>query len=794
MRGDTAMGTGFVGRLADGAAMHTVALLLAVAPQIITAQESRDRSEASRAPLQLVDVLAIREFPDRVPLDLSPDARFVTFTLRKRLRADTLLARATNGYFLPTGAPLDMAGTDVHVTDTRTGETRNISDGRGSSWGGAWSPDSRTLAFYSDRDGVSRVWVWDRETTTLRRVSDAPVRPYWGFQTIRWSPDGRSILVKLSPLGLSPEQLEGLLPATPGQASSATSPATTGKVTATVFVAKPAADTARRPALALDLDSARSFLNVELSDLGAVDVGSGRVKRLARHVRAIGYRWSPDGTRVAFTTRQPDAGRGLLVYDNYDLFVTDTLGQPRLVAPRMIQDYGQRFSWSPTGDRLAFQSRRALHVIATSPDAASRQVTPAEREFTHEYRAPLWRDRETLLEATRDTLWRISVLTGRVTPVAAPAARRVMEIVASADAAHAAAGTIPLAVQDVVTKRAGFHSGSRQLLEDDIALGATDLSYHLDVSDDGRTIAYVVERSDRPPEVWIADAAFARARRLTDLHSTVTRMRVGRTRLVRWTGPTGEPLSGALLLPADFEPSKRYPMIVKVYGGSRLSGRLNRFGLEAGVDNLQLLSTRGYAVLLPDAPLRVGSPLADLAATVMPGVDSVIAMGIADPERLGLLGHSYGGYSTLAILVQTTRFKAAVSSAGFSNLLTQYGEMRADGSAIGISWSERGQGRMGGSPWEFRARYLENSPFFFLDRVTTPVLLLHGGADRTVLPTRAEETFVALRRLGKEVTLVRYEGEEHHPGEWSIANATDYWDRIFEWFGRHLRPAGARMK
>ena len=274
----------------------------------------------------------------------------------------------------------------------------------------------------------------------------------------------------------------------------------------------------------------------------------------------------------------------------------------------------------------------------------------------------------------------------------------------------------------------------------------------------------------------------------------LARRRVGRTRLVRWTGPTREPLSGALLLPADFEPGKRYPMIVKVYGGSRLSGRLNRFGLEAGVDNLQLLSTRGYAVLLPDAPLRVGSPLADLAATVMPGVDSVIAMGIADPERLGLLGHSYGGYSTLAILVQTTRFKAAVSSAGFSNLLTQYGEMRADGSAIGIGWSERGQGRMGGSPWEFRARYLENSPFFFLDRVTTPVLLLHGGADRTVLPTRAEETFVALRRLGKEVTLVRYEGEEHHPGEWSIANATDYWDRIFEWFGRHLRPAVERMQ
>jgi len=127
-----------------------------------------------------------------------------------------------------------------------------------------------------------------------------------------------------------------------------------------------------------------------------------------------------------------------------------------------------------------------------------------------------------------------------------------------------------------------------------------------------------------------------------------------------------------------------------------------------------------------------------------------------------------------------------VSSGGFSNLFSQYGEMREDGSAIGINWSEKDQGRMGGNPWEFRQRYIENSPYFFLDRVRTPVLLLHGAADRTVLKARAEETFVALRRLGREVRLVEYAGEDHHPGSWSIANATDYWQRIFDWFDRYM--------
>lgn len=95
---------------------------------------------------------------------------------------------------------------------------------------------------------------------------------------------------------------------------------------------------------------------------------------------------------------------------------------------------------------------------------------------------------------------------------------------------------------------------------------------------------------------------------------------------------------------------------------------------------------------------------------------------------------------------------------------------------------------MGGHPWEHQQRYLENSPFFFLDRITAPVLLVHGGSDPIVLPRNADETFVGLRRLDKEVTFVRYEGEGHHPGEWSVENAIDYWDRIYDWLERHLTP------
>ena len=721
-------------------------------------------------PLQVRDVLSIREFADRVQVDLSPDGKFVAYTLKNPLRAAGAAADG-NRYFSNTGVSAAFRGTDIYVTEILASKTTNLTAEHGSNWSPVWSPDGRTLAFLSDRDGQVRVWLWDRTRREMRRVSPEPVRAFFGFESIRWSPNGRRIAVKLSLAGMSRAQLDRLLPLPPTTMARNTDPSV---VTASVFDATVARDTNASPTpppLALNLDSTRSFLNAELADLAVIDVRSGKVKRVAPHVRVMGWQWSPDGSRLAFTTRQPDGGRGLLVYDNYDLFVVDTTGKqrPRLVVPRMMQEYGLTFSWSPNGRTIALESDKSLLVVSRDSGEA-RRLDFGDRPFTESYRAPLWINDETLLAASGDTLWRVSATTGSPSVVAAPGERRLLEIVAPADAQRFLRRSVAIAVTDPATKVSGFRMydlASETMtgkLEDEIALGATDLAYNVDVSADGKTIAFVAERADRPPEVMVMQDVLSHMNRITNLNPQVTRLALGGAKLVQWTGPQGDILRGALLMPSSYVPGRRFPLVVKVYGGSRLSNRLNRFGLEAGIDNLQLLATRGYAVLDVDAPLRVGTPLNDLAADVLPAVDTVIAMGIADPTRLALMGHSYGGYSVLAILVQTNRFKAAVSSGGFSNLFSQYGEMRDDGSAVGI----------------------ENSPFFFLDRVRTPLLLLHGGADQTVLAARAAETFVALRRLGRPVELVRYEGEGHHPGSWSVANATDYWRRIFDWFDKYV--------
>ena len=171
---------------------------------------------------------------------------------------------------------------------------------------------------------------------------------------------------------------------------------------------------------------------------------------------------------------------------------------------------------------------------------------------------------------------------------------------------------------------------------------------------------------------------------------------------------------------------------------------------------------------------------------MLPALNRLIDQGMADPEHLGLMGQSYGGYCTLALLTQTNRFKAAVSVAGAVNLTSYYGILTKEGISNWLGWSETGQGRMGGSLWEKQDAYIDNSPLFYLDRVSTPVLLVHG----TAYPgeaAQAGEAFSALRRLGQRVELRLYEGEDHWPGYWSEGSLRDLCERVLSWFDAYVK-------
>jgi dipeptidyl aminopeptidase/acylaminoacyl peptidase len=281
-------------------------------------------------------------------------------------------------------------------------------------------------------------------------------------------------------------------------------------------------------------------------------------------------------------------------------------------------------------------------------------------------------------------------------------------------------------------------SGEEQVHLLDLAKGTSTLVFHafqtmscwcgfvVSLSRDGSRAAYIGQDIAHPSDVWVADNRFATTRQLTHFNPHIERRSLGVGESVSWRAH-GTTFNGTLLLPALYNPGKRYPMLLDVYPGLKTGTDLRNSFVLIPYANPQLFASHGYAVFIPDSVLHIGSPMRDIADVILPGVDKVIAMGIADPDRLGVFGMSYGGYGSLSLIVQTNRFKAAISEAGFSNLITVYAQMHSDGSDS-TGWAENDQGRMGGTPWQYRDRYIQNSPFFYLDRVQTPILLQYGGA------------------------------------------------------------------
>ncbi|MGI8916502.1 MAG: prolyl oligopeptidase family serine peptidase, partial [Chloroflexota bacterium] len=355
--------------------------------------------------------------------------------------------------------------------------------------------------------------------------------------------------------------------------------------------------------------------------------------------------------------------------------------------------------------------------------------------------------------------------------------------------------------QEIATRRGEFwrirlDGGPPEiLLADDRAFNAGPTSpissAFGDVSADGNLIVYAAEDETQPPEFWAADARFQQRRQVTHRNAHLAEAALGRSRLVSWTSVGGRRIQGALLLPADVQPGRPVPLVVGLYPGLNLSDGLHRWagGMLWAVVHRQQLVSRGYAVLCADvpAPEPARPPEEALAGIIMPGVQRLVEEGVADGEHLAAIGQSAGGRALLQLLTQTPIFGAAVVCSAGGNLSSIFGQLRLnpDGSPdmYGIHNAE---GWCGGPPWEQPLRYIQESPIFALDRIRTPVLLICGTEDTAVGAEQVGEVFVGLRRLEKEVTLLRYHGEGHVPSAYGEANRRDVTDRVLAWLAAHL--------
>ena len=742
-------------------------------------------------PLSIDDALATHTFEPTSAIELSPGGRYLAYTLTNPERPRARDARDTvHGAH---GVPDGLEGTGVWVLDTKTGVSTNVSGDARSSWGPSWSPDGKYLAFVSDRDGVVRSWVWDRRSARLVRVSERPVRTLSGFDAPRWLPSGSALIAKLAPHGT-----------TVAQSATGDTARSEGRTGATVIVYR-SAPNADDTATGLSISNDASATSRFVSDMAVVQVPSGTIRTLVRDQPVVMFDASPDGAHISYTTF---AGTGTASQQNhYDLnVVSPTDGHVRTIARRVPQAMGLNMSWSPDGGRLAYCGSN-YGAVSNTPtvggqcfvwrvgDSTSTSITEGEHpDFGSAFRRPTWSEEgDRIFLAAGGELWSASTAGGAPRRVAVTPNRRITEIIQQWNGRSVLPGRAPrdllVATFDTATKRSGFARvdlGSglvRQLVDEERSYASLPRA----VAAAGGVVYYVAEDAAHAQDLWRADSSFTDRHPVTHVNPQLDAYEFGQPRLVHWLNDEGRTLSGALLLPAGYQAGHTYPLALSLYGGATQSNDVYRFGGTSLVlANDQLLATRGYAVFSPDIPLRIGTPMRDIAADVLPGVNKIVDLGIANPDQLVAMGSSYGGYSVLALLTVTSRFKAAVSMSGLSDLFSFYATLTPNDLALSTGWAEQGQGRMGGSPWQFRDRYVENSPFFYLDRVQTPVLLVHGTMDTAVPATLGDQTFVALRRLGKEATYLRYVGEGH--GIADPRNVRDFTNRVIGWFDEHIAP------
>jgi dipeptidyl aminopeptidase/acylaminoacyl peptidase len=289
------------------------------------------------------------------------------------------------------------------------------------------------------------------------------------------------------------------------------------------------------------------------------------------------------------------------------------------------------------------------------------------------------------------------------------------------------------------------------------------------------------------PDYYVADRDFRDVRRVTDINPKKAEFNWGKAELVTYKSLDGVELSGILVKPEDFDPAKKYPMIVYIY--ERLSDGLHNYRPPTAGTSISptFYASNGYLVLMPDIAYTVGSPGQSALKCVLPAIQAVADKGFLDEKAIGIQGHSWGGYQIAYMVTQTNRFKAAASGAPVSDMVSAYGGVRWGTGLPRQFQYERTQSRIGATLWDAPMKFIENSPIFMADRVQTPLMILHNDQDNAVPWQQGIEYYLALRRLGKECYLFNYNGELH--GLAKKAARQDYTLRMQQFFDHHLKAA-----
>ncbi|MDP2858327.1 MAG: S9 family peptidase [Bacillota bacterium] len=663
---------------------------------------------------------------------ISPDAGRVAFVVQK---ADL---------------EKDRAHTDIFVVSSSGGAVRQLtSSGKDSS--PRWSSDSRKLAFVSDRSGKPQVWIIDTTggeawcLQTEQAVGSPPA----------WSPDGSRIAFTSAVFSQGPEW--------------------------TPYPGAPEGDRKRAeeqasqdPARKQDEDSkipdvrvitryrhkfdGQGYFGDKRNQVFIVDVPAERpatpVK--ARQVTSGDHdytspSWSPDGRRIILTaTRSEDADW----LDKADIWSVDIAsGEMTLMLDAMGISMGPVFS--ADGTLVAYGGHDCRHHSTTSPEARVFSATLGRPASEHDVN-PLTRALDR--------------------PLGGFAMSDIRHMRMGQPVQWGANGTLYFIVgsegDSFVYRWTSSGGLERMAGADDHTISALSVA--------GETMAYVMGSHTEPDQLYCSGPSGTI--RLTDLNREIVQeIAISEPRRLDFKGPDGWDIDGWVLAPDGFEPGKKHPAVLLIHGGpSGVYGSAFNF-------QEQMFASHGIAVIYlnPRGSSSYGQAFTNAVVEdwggndyqdLMAGVDEVIRLGIADPDRLGVTGWSYGGYMTCWVVTKTQRFKAASTGACISNRMTLYGM----GDIVATA-----EHYFGSTPWGDPDKILERSAIIHMKNVTTPVLILHGESDLRCPVGQGEEFFTALKRQKKPAVFVRYPGEYH--GFRKPSHIVDRYRRLLAWFEYHLK-------
>jgi dipeptidyl aminopeptidase/acylaminoacyl peptidase len=616
----------------------------------------------------------------------------------------------------------DQSNRDIWMVSWEGTRSVRLTSSKAGEHSPRWSPDGRYLAFLSSRDDaheVDQVWLLDRTGGEAQRLTSMP----GGIVEYVWSPDSK----RLALIASDPD------PDSAAAKSDSGKKATPKPIVLDRFQFK---------------EDETGYLAGQRDHLYLFDLAGRKAQILTPgEYNEKWPAWSPDGQSLAFVSkRRRDFDRT----NNWDLYVVDARAgsSPRQLTtfegPDMDPQWGGRApAWSPDGKYLAYIQGGPLKLIYYGGQKLA--VVPAAGGPARVLTSNLDRNALSPVWSADGSSIRFLLEEDRVTHVAA----------------------VPATGGSIQRLTRGKSSVS------DLAMGAQ-----------GRTVVRSSTPS-MPAELFAVEGDSLRQLSRQN-ESWLRGVRLAPVEEISFKSQDGTPINGFLVRPLDYQPGTRVPTVLNIHGGP-VSQFSSEFDLE-----WQLLAAEGFAVVAANP--RGSSGRGEKFSTaiyadwgnedsqdVLAAVDYAVSVGVADPERLGVGGWSYGGILTNQVIARDRRFKAAISGAGQSNALAGYGTdqyVREYEAELGTPW---------GNPDVYRR---VSFPFFHADRIVTPTLFMCGEKDFNVPLLNSEQMYQALKSLGRETQLVIYPGQFH--GISVPSYRRDRQERYLAWYKRYLTETGSR--